>query len=216
MGKSDKLSKTTDSRPNLSRSSPVDVPLCKELGIAVTNLPGFNAEAVAEQTVALALAEARRTVEFDRRHRAGETIPSAYNLGLGLSSKTIGLVGMGDIAREVALKFHYAFNCKIVVYSPTSPRARWTAASLAPSEPVIPLTRVNTLDELLEVSDIVSLHCPELPETRNMMGEAQFRRMKPTAIFLNLGRGGLVDEDALYEACKNRRVFGAGEQICAS
>lgn len=72
-------------------SSAVDVPLCKELGIAVTNLPGFNAEAVAELTLSLALSVARRTVEFDRRLRAGETIPSAYNMGLSLFGKTVGL-----------------------------------------------------------------------------------------------------------------------------
>jgi phosphoglycerate dehydrogenase-like enzyme len=161
-------------------------------------------------TLSLALSVARRTVEFDRRLRAGETIPSAYNLGLSLFNKTIGLVGMGDIAREVALKFSLAFSCKIIIYSPTSPAARWTTSSTVPSEPVIPHTRVATLDELLEQSDVVSLHCPELPETRNMMGQAQFAKMKQSAIFLNLGRGGLVDEDALYEACKNRRIFGAG------
>lgn len=188
----------------------VDVPLCKELGIAVTNLPGFNAEAVAELALSLALSIARRTVEFDRRLRAGETIPSAHNLGLSLFGKIIGLVGMGDIAREVALKFHHAFSCRIIVYSPTSPRTRWTTASTVPGDPSIPHSRVESLDQLLAVSDLVSLHCPELPETRNMMGAEQFAQMKPTAIFLNLGRGGLVDEDALYKACKNRSIFGAG------
>lgn len=120
---------------------------------------------------------------------------------------------MGDIAREVALKFHLAFKCKIVVYSPTSPAMRWTTASSVQGEPIIPHTRAETLDELLEQSDVVSLHCPETPQTKNMMGQAQFAKMKKTAVFLNLGRGGLVDEAALYEACKKRTIFGAGEHL---
>lgn len=158
----------------------------------------------------MAISVTRRTAEFDRRLRAGETVPSAHNLGLSLHGKTVGLVGMGDIAREVAIKFYYASKCKILIYSPTSPRTRWTKASSDPNDPVIPHERVNSLDELLERSDVVSLHCPEVPETKDMMSTPQFAKMKPTAIFLNLGRGGLVDEDALYTACKTGQIFGAG------
>ena len=134
-----------------------------------------------------------------------------HNLGLSLFGKTVGLVGMGDISTEVAKKFHYASSCKVLVYSPTSPPTRWTKASPNADETILPHERVASLDELLERSDVVSLHCPEVPETRRMMSTEQFARMKPTAVFLNLGRGGLVDEDALVEACKTRRIFGAGE-----
>lgn len=161
--------------------------------------------------VQLAISVARRVTEFDRRLRAGETIPSALNMGLSLYRKTIGLVGMGDIAREVARKFHYGSSCRIIVYSPTSPTTRWTKASTEPNNIIIPHTRAASLDELLEASDVVSLHCPEIPETRNMMGASQFAKMNSKAIFLNLGRGGLVDEEALYNACKSRVIFGAGE-----
>jgi phosphoglycerate dehydrogenase-like enzyme len=117
---------------------------------------------------------------------------------------------MGDIAREVALKFHYACGSKILVYSPTSPVTRWTGSTTTPNEPVIPHTRVNSLEELLKDSDVVSLHCPAVPETFKMMSTEQFALMKNTAIFLNLGRGELVDEDALYQACKKRQIMGAG------
>lgn len=160
-------------------------------------------------TLQLAIAVSRRTVELDRRLRAGETVPSAYNLGLSLLRKTVGLVGMGDIAREVAKKFHYGSSCKILVYSPTSPSTRWTDADA--NGVVIPHERVSSFDELLERSDVVSLHCPVVPETRNMMGKKEFERMKQTGIFLNLGRGELVDEQALYEALKAKRIFGAGQ-----
>jgi phosphoglycerate dehydrogenase-like enzyme len=131
-------------------------------------------------------------------------------MGLSLYGKTVGLVGMGDIAREAAKKFYYASSCKIIVYSPTSPLARWTFASSDPNETIIPHERVNTLDELLERSDVVSLHCPEVPETLKMMSKDQFAKMKSTAIFLNLGRGGLTDEEALLKALKSRQIFGAG------
>lgn len=158
----------------------------------------------------MAIAVARRTVELDRRLRAGETVPSAHNLGLSLHGKVVGLVGMGDIAREAAKKFHYGSSCQIIIYSPTSPLERWTANSPFPEEAIIPHKRMDSLDELLQQSDVVSLHCPEVPETINMMSKKQFDKMKKTAIFLNLGRGALVDEEALYEACKNKRILGAG------
>lgn len=118
---------------------------------------------------------------------------------------------MGDCAREVALKFYHACSCRIVVYSPTSPSTRWTAESARPGEPVIPHTRVNSLEQLLRESDVVSLHCPHVPETFKMMGDEQFALMKSSAIFLNLGRGELVDEEALYRACKSHQIFGAGK-----
>lgn len=135
---------------------------------------------------------------------------SAHNIGLSLYRKTVGLVGMGDCAREVALKFYHASKCRILVYSPTSPRTRWTAESTTPNEPVIPHARVNSLEELLKESDVVSLHCPAVPDTFKMMSDKQFEIMKDSAIFLNLGRGELVDEEALFRACKNRKIFGAG------
>lgn len=141
---------------------------------------------------------------------------SAHNIGLSLHRKVVGLVGMGDCAREVALKFYHACKCRILVYSPTSPRTRWTTESETPEDPLIPHTRVNSLEELLKESDVVSLHCPAVPQTFKMMGEKQFALMKKSAIFLNLGRGELVDEDALYNACKNRQIFGAGLDVFAT
>lgn len=117
---------------------------------------------------------------------------------------------MGDCAREVALKFYHASKCRILVYSPTSPKTRWTSESSASDEPVIPHTRVDSLEELLKDSDVVSLHCPAISETFKMMGDKQFNSMKQSAVFLNLGRGELVDEDALYRACKEHKIYGAG------
>ena len=122
----------------------IDLPLCKEKRIAVSYLPGFNAEAVAgtftsmlyylsililkhqiaELVLGLTLAISRRITEQASLIKSGKVIISTDYVAVGLNKKTIGLVGMGDTAREVALKFRGAFGCRILVYSPTSPMTR--------------------------------------------------------------------------------------------
>ncbi|GAA5916818.1 hypothetical protein JCM5296_006101 [Sporobolomyces johnsonii] len=190
------------------------VPLeaCKEAGIVVTNQPGSNAKAVAELVLGLAISTARRVVEFNRRLRRGETLPSIDWLAETVEDKTVGLVGMGDIAREVAKKFYGAFDSPILVYSPTSSPLKWTDQD--PSGlPPIPHRRVSSLHELLTHSDIVSLHCPLVPSTFGMMGAAEFKLMKRSAILLNSARGGLVDEEALLDALKTREIYAAGLDV---
>ncbi|GAA5848923.1 hypothetical protein JCM9279_004666 [Rhodotorula babjevae] len=193
------------------------VPLeaCREKGIAVTNQPGSNAKAVAEQALVLAISVARRTVEFDRRLRRGERMPSIHWLAETLEGKTLGLVGMGDIAREFAKKAVGAFDMKVLVYSPTSSPTKWTSADASSEHPPIPHRRVSSLDELLSESDVVSLHCPLNDQTQQLMSAPQFARMKPSAIFLNTGRGGLVDEPALIDALERNEIYGAGLDVLA-
>ncbi|GAA5950196.1 hypothetical protein JCM21900_003503 [Sporobolomyces salmonicolor] len=185
---------------------------CKEAGIVVTNQPGANAKAVAELALGLTISIARRVVEFDRRLRRGEILPSIDWLAGTVEDKTVGLVGMGDIAREVAKKFHGAFDAPILVYSPTSSPLKWTDQDPSGLPPV-PHRRVSSLRELLTQSDIVSLHCPLVPSTFGMMGEAEFKLMKRDAILINTARGGLIDEGALLDALKTREIYGAGLDV---
>lgn len=124
-----------------------------------------------------------------RYMREGKVLRSVDFMGLSLKGKILGLVGMGNIARETAKKFIGAFGCQVLVYSPTSPSERWTSADNANG--AINHKRVNSLDELLQHSDVVSLHAPLLPETRNMISTPQLQTMKKSAILCNLARGPL-------------------------
>lgn len=167
---------------------------------------------MAELTLALALAVLRRVAEIWPRIRGGECIPSIRALSPGLSGKVVGLVGMGNIAYLTAKRF-LAFDCTIVAYSPTSPASRWTASD--PSFPRIEFTRVDSLDALLELADVVSLHCPLTPSTANLIGGRELALMKDSAVLLNTSRGGMVDEDALAAALKDREggIWGAGLDV---
>ena len=155
----------------------------------------------------------RRIGEIQTRLRTGETIPSITALAPGLYGKTIGLIGMGDTAREAARMFHYGFNCKILIFSPTSPPTRWTSESSNKDEPVIPHTRINSLAEFLPLVDVLSLHCPYTPSTHHMIGKSELSLFKPSAVIINLARGGIIDEEALYEALVNKTIGGAGIDV---
>lgn len=192
----------------------IDTAACRDTGVVVTNMPGGNAGSVAELTLALALAVLRRITEIWPRIRAGECIPSIRALSPGLSGKTVGLVGMGNIA-YLAARLFLAFGCRILVYSPSSPAERWTEQD--PTFEPIPFSRTSTLDELLAQSDVVSLHCPLTPSTKNMIGAPQLARMKDGAVLINTSRGGMVDEDALANALEAEGgVWGAGLDVMAT
>ncbi|GAA5968483.1 hypothetical protein JCM11641_007651 [Rhodosporidiobolus odoratus] len=190
----------------------VPIAACRELGICATNQPGSNAKSVAELALALALSVARRTTELDRRLRRGEVLPNIDWLAETVEGRTVGLVGMGDIARETAKKFYGAYDSPILVYSPTSSPLKWTTQD--PSGlPPIPHTRVSSLEELLAESDIVSLHCPLNKQTEKMMSDEQFKLMKNEAILINTARGGLIDEPALLRALQSHSIYGAGLDV---
>ncbi|KZV66817.1 hypothetical protein PENSPDRAFT_755426 [Peniophora sp. CONT] len=190
----------------------IPIKLCLERGIVVTRLPGVNQKAVGEQCVALTLAVLRRVVELDRRMRRGEFMPSIDWLGISADGKTVGLVGMGNIAREYAWKMSRAWDTPLLVYSPTSSPSKWTDQDPS-GEPPIPHTRVDSLDELLQKSDIVALHCPTNDQTRGMIGKREFELMKKSAVLINTSRGALIDEDALLDALKSGTIYGAGLDV---
>ena len=113
---------------------------------------------------------------------------------------------MGDTAHHLC-RMLQAFNCTILVYSPTSPMDRWTTGD--PKYQPINHHRVG-LEELLSRSDVVSVQCPLTPLTRGMISAEEFRKMKRTAVIVNCARGGIIDEQALLDAIKNRSIAGAG------
>lgn len=173
--------------------------------VAVTNTPGAFAEAVAEHTLALLFAVARRVVEGDRFVRNGEYegwIPMAF-LGQPLWGKTLGIIGLGRIGAWVAEAAHRGFNMPILY------------ADERHNEDVEMRlgARRRRLDVVLRESDIVSLHVPLGPTTRHLIGERELKLMKPSAILINTARGAVVDEQALYHALKSEEIFGAGLDV---
>jgi D-3-phosphoglycerate dehydrogenase len=177
----------------------VDLPAAAARGVTVTNTPGANAIAVAEHTVALMLAVAKRLVPADQAMRQGGW---PRNLVPQLRGKRLGLVGTGLIGREVAAMAR-GLGLEVVAWT-FHPSAR-LADSLG--------LRYVELDELLRTSDIVSLHLRATPETRHFLTRARLAMLKPGAILVNTARGALIDEAALVECLREKRIACAGLDV---
>lgn len=114
---------------------------------------------------------------------------------------------------ELTICIQDGFKCKIVVYSPTSAKTKWTSSDPISPSTVIPHQRASTLAELLPQIDVLSLHCPLLPETRHMISSSELELLKPTAIIINTARGGIIDETALATALREGQIAGAGIDV---
>lgn len=182
----------------------IDLDAAKKAGVGVYNTPGLNAEAVAELTLALALSLARRVTEIDREIRHGKKVIRSQMLGKSLYKKTLGIVGMGNIGLALAKKWVGAMEGTVIGYDPYAKENK--LESVAPGKS----RKVDSLDELLEASDVVSLHVPLTNSTRGCISSREFGIMKPEAILLNCARGGIVDEKALAQALANGKLYGAG------
>jgi D-3-phosphoglycerate dehydrogenase len=182
----------------------IDLEAAKARGIAVYRTPGVNSEAVAEMALSLGLSVVRRITEFDRMTRAGGKVQRADFLGHESWQKTVGIVGMGNIGTLVARKWRGAFDAKLIGYDPYVPASRWSE---------LPHQRAASLEEMLPQVDILSLHLPLTPESRNMIDAARLALMKPTAIVVNTSRGGIVNETALHQAISSGKLFGAGFDV---
>jgi D-3-phosphoglycerate dehydrogenase / 2-oxoglutarate reductase len=182
----------------------IDLEAAKAHGIAVCRTPGVNSEAVAEMALSLGLSVVRRVTEFDRMTRAAGKVQRANYLGYESWQKTVGIVGMGNIGTLVARKWRGAFDAKIIGYDPYVPASRWSE---------LPHQRAASLEEMLPQVDILSLHLPLTPESRNMIDAARLALMKPSAIVVNTSRGGIVNEAALYQAISSGKLFGAGFDV---
>jgi phosphoglycerate dehydrogenase-like enzyme len=177
----------------------IDLEAARQRGIPVCNLPGTNARAVAELTLGLMLSVLRRIPAFDRGVRSEVWADTDLQDGIGeLGGKTVGLVGFGAIPRILA-PILAAMGCS-VIYTSRTPVAEANAS-------------YRPLDRLLAEADVVSLHLPLVPETEHVIGAAALTLMKPGAILINTGRGGLVDQPALVAALRSGRIAGAGLDV---
>ena len=174
-------------------------------GIELRRVPGPGAQAVAEMTFAHMLGLARQVPRADRLLREGRWAKGeldAYNL----RGKTLGIIGLGSIGTRVA-ELGIAWGMRVIgcVDQPSDERRRRFEASGIELQP--------DCDAVLEKSDFVTIHVPLDDDTRGLIGEAQLRRMKPTAFLVNIARGGVVDEAALLDALRDGRLAGAGLDV---
>ncbi|KAL2204906.1 hypothetical protein CC79DRAFT_1358981 [Sarocladium strictum] len=182
----------------------IDLEACKRRGVEICNSPGINAGAVAEMTLCLALNVAREVTDLILRQRVkGEAIRKETVNGILLGGRTIGIIGMGHIGQAVARMFSGALNTPVIAYDPYAPKSGGPWES-------IPHKRVESVDKILDQSDIVTLHLPLSDATRNIISAPQLKRMKSSAILLNTARGGLVNEEDLTEALQQGQIWGAG------
>ncbi len=185
----------------------IDLDVCRSRGIGVARLHAGNSIPVAEHTLLLMLATYRQLPQIDRRTRAGAwQKEDARGMHQQLKNKTVGLVGLGAIGKEVAKRLR-GFGVTIIYYDPVR-ASRDVEQSLGVS--------YADLDELVRTADIVSLHLPLLPQTAGIIDAKRIRAMKSGAVLINCARGGLVDEVALVAALKEGRLFGAGIDAFAS
>jgi D-3-phosphoglycerate dehydrogenase / 2-oxoglutarate reductase len=174
----------------------IDLDAATRTGIIVTNNPRYCIEEVAEHTLALLLACARKIVFYDRMIRAGRWEVSPGKPMFRLAGGTLGLVGFGNIARQVAVRAA-AFGMHVLFCDPYVSEGQFNA----------PGKKVE-LPELLQASDFLSIHPPLTPQTRKMINADAFARMKPTAFLINCARGPIVDTDALVRALDAKTIAG--------
>ncbi|MDE2860806.1 MAG: NAD(P)-dependent oxidoreductase [Chloroflexota bacterium] len=179
----------------------VDLDACRQRGITVTNTPGYSAATVAEKAIALALAVAHRMPMLDASVRRGGWPQEPVGQ---LHGATLGVVGTGPIGqRVIAVGRGLGMDAIAWTFNPSEERAQEYGA------------RFVGLDELLARSDVVSLQLPLSAETEGLFGARELALMKPTAILVNVGRGAVVDEDALVAALQAGRIGGAGLDVFA-
>ena len=182
----------------------VEIPAATAAGVMVVNAPTSNIVSAAELAITLLLASARFVSPAHAALRAGKWARSKYT-GAEIFEKTLGIVGFGRIGQLVAARMQ-AFGMNVVAYDPYLAPAR--AAQLD--------VRLVDLDELLQVSDFITIHLPKTKETANLIGVDALKKVKPTVRIINAARGGVLDETALYNALKEGRVAGAGLDVFAT
>ena len=182
----------------------VEIPAATAAGVMVVNAPTSNIVSAAELAIGLLLASARFISPAHAALRGGKWARSKYT-GAELFEKTLGVVGFGRIGQLVAHRMQ-AFGMDVVAYDPYLQPAK--AAQLN--------VKLVELDELLKVSDFITIHLPKTKETANLIGTEALKKVKPTVRIINAARGGVLDESALYEALKNGKVAGAGLDVFAT
>jgi lactate dehydrogenase-like 2-hydroxyacid dehydrogenase len=185
----------------------IDLEAAKARGLAVSNTPDVLTDATADIAMTLLLMVARRAGEGERHLRAGAWSGwrPTHMLGTQVSGKTLGLVGMGRIARAVAQRAHGGFGMKVIFHDPYPPPPE-VARSLGAEQ-------LPQLEEVLQRADFVSLHCPANPETHHLMNRERLALMRREAFLINTARGDVVDEAALVDALQAGTLAGAGLDV---
>lgn len=173
----------------------VDLAAATEKSIVVTNTPFANTVSVAELTIGLILSLARSIPALTADTRSGGWSRTA---GITLEGKTVGLIGLGAVGKQVALRLR-AFDCTLTAHDPAGD------VEFASSNAI----ELAALDEVIYRADFLSLHCPLLPATRGMVNARFLSHVKPGAFLINTARGELIDEDALFEALQSGHLRGA-------
>jgi len=178
----------------------IDLPYAKTKGITVKNVAGYSTESVVQHTFAMLLS-LMNNIEYYRQYVASKEYSNQNlftHIGKGflqLSGRTWGIIGLGTIGRRVA-NVASAFGCKVVYYSTSGVNHTTDYEEVS-------------MQELLSKSDIISIHSPLNEQTKNLIGLDKLQAMKPTAYIINVGRGGIIQEDALAQALKNEYIAGA-------
>lgn len=180
----------------------VDLDAARKRGIAVTNTPGTNSDAVADLAIGLMIAIARHIPQGDRSVRDGSW--KRYT-GLSMQGKKLGILGLGAIGKDVARRAK-GFSMDIYAYDPYFDEAFAAEYGVKRAEQ----------EEIFSQCDYITLHLPVLPETVGIVNKENLARMKPTAYLINAARGPLVDEEALYEALKSGSIMGAALDVYSS
>ena len=182
----------------------VDVEACTEAGILLVNQAGANAVSVAQHVLGMMLVLSKQIVQGDRQMRRGPGDWGRWDFkGKELTGRTIGIIGLGNVGRQVAALTGGVFGMKVLAYDPyiTDQDFKDRGAEAA------------GFDDIFRQSDFVSVNCPLTEETANMIGDAQYRMMKPTAYFITTARGGIQDEAALARVLSEDLIAGAGVDV---
>ncbi|MEN3534486.1 phosphoglycerate dehydrogenase [Microbispora sp. ZYX-F-249] len=181
----------------------VDVEAATKAGVMVVNAPTSNITSAAEHTVALILASARNVAQAHSALKGGEWKRSKYT-GVELDEKVVGILGLGKIGQLVAQRLQ-PFGVELIAYDPYLQPARAAAMGV----------RLASLEEVLQQADFITVHLPKSKETIGLIGDRELHMVKPTVRLINVARGGIIDENALYSALKEGRVAGAGIDVFA-
>lgn len=183
----------------------IDIAAARRRFIPVVNVPEYAEETVAEGAFAMMIALMKKLVPVDREmHAKGWAWPTPRWLGFDLAGRTLGIVGAGKIGRSMARMAGAGFRMTVLGYDPNVSASGMRAAGIE---------KVDDLHAMLRQCDAVSIHSVLSPQTRHLIGEAEFAAMKPSAILINAARGAIVDEAALLRALREKRIAGAGLDV---
>lgn len=182
----------------------IDIPAATAKGIPVINTPGTNAQSVAELTAMMTIAAARNTRPAAAAMRAGDSGDTFNWRGFDIAGRRVGIVGLGNVGRRTAPIFLHGFNCPVAAYDP-----------YITDEPfdTLGVKRAQNLDALMSETDILCLHVPLNDETRHMIGAKELALLPKGALVINAARGGIVAEDAWYDALKSGHIYAGATDV---